>query len=266
MTANASALGNFSDMEDGKNQNASGAETTDEEKFYDFVEAAAHDLQAPLRKLSVLIERVFTKNESHFDENAKEYIDRIEACIGEMRSLIDGFMDLAKSNTLATQKGRCDLNDIAREITQSMREEIEFGKVIVDVQDLPILHGNKIQYAQLFRNLLENAIKFRKLNTTSRIQVTAKPSTEQEKELFGLEPKKKYFTIEVCDNGIGFEQQNAQKIFEPFVRLHPKSEYTGNGLGLFICKKIVAGHHGIIYAMPNEKEGARFVLILPETP
>lgn len=84
--------------------------------------------------------------------------------------------------------------------------------------------------------------------------------------MFGLEREKKYYRIEIRDNGIGFEQHNAQKIFEPFVRLNPKSEYEGNGLGLFICKKIVAHHHGTIYAMPNEKEGARFVLILPETP
>jgi len=253
-------------MEDGKNHNPPDDGKTAEEKFYDFVEAAAHDLQAPLRKLSVLVERVFTKNENNFDENAKEYIDRIEACIGEMRSLIDGFMDLAKSNTVTTPKEQCDLNAIVAEIVQRMREEIEFNKVLIEMDHLPTLRGNEIQYAQLFKNLFENAIKFRKLNTPPRIQVTARPSTDEEKELFGLEREKKYFTVEVRDNGIGFEEHHAKKIFEPFVRLHPKSEYSGNGLGLFTCKKIAVNHRGIIYATPNEKEGARFVLILPETP
>ena len=263
---NAFVLGNFSDMEDGKNKNASDGGARAEEKFYDFVEAAAHDLQAPLRKLSVLVERVFAKNENKFDESAKEYIDRIGACIGEMRSLIDGFMDLAKSNAIITAKEHCDLNVIAAEIAQRMREEIENSNIVVEMHDLPTLRGNKIQYRQLFKNLFENAIKFRKLSTVARIQVITKPTTDEEKKLFGLEREKKYFTIEVRDNGIGFEQHNAQKIFEPFVRLHSRSEYEGNGLGLFICKKIVANHHGIIYATPNEKEGARFVLVLPETP
>ena len=134
------------------------------------------------------------------------------------------------------------------------------------MHDLPTLRGSEIQYKQLFKNLFENAIKFRQLNSIPSIQVITKPSTDQEKKLFGLEREKKYFTIEFRDNGIGFEEHNAEKIFEPFVRLHPKSEYEGNGLGLFICKKIVANHRGIIYALANEKEGARFMLILPETP
>jgi signal transduction histidine kinase len=86
-----------------------------------------------------------------------------------------------------------------------------------------------------------------------------------EKIFFNLPPNKKYYKIEIGDNGIGFNQVNAEKIFEPFVRLHSKSEYEGSGLGLSICKKIADNHDGIIYAEGDENKGSRFTLILPET-
>jgi len=237
-----------------------------EEKFYDFIEAAAHDLQAPLRKLSVLVERVFTKNENEFDERAQEHIRRIEACVDEMRSLINHLLELTQMNVATITYEPCDLNMIADETVDALREEINHEKFSVHFHSLPVVYGNSFQYKQLFRNLIENAVKFRKKNIISEIEVLSEVISEVDKTLFNLARNKKYYRIEIRDNGVGFNQANAEKIFEPFVRLNPKSEYQGNGLGLFICKKIVTNHHGIIYAEANEKEGARFVVILPEIP
>jgi hypothetical protein len=237
-----------------------------EEQFSDFIEAAAHDLQAPLRKLSVLIERVFTKNEGQFDDDAKQYINRIETCIDEMRSLIDGLMELTKVDTATTVNTSCDLNVIVSQTLESIREEIEEKHVLIQIDSLPVVQGNTVQYKQLFKNLFENAIKFGKKDSERKIEITAGLATMEEKTQFDLVKDKKYHKIEIIDNGIGFKQALAEKIFEPFVRLFPKSQYKGNGLGLFICKKIVFNHHGIIYAKGDEKIGSRFVLILPETP
>ena len=103
------------------------------------------------------------------------------------------------------------------------------------------------------------------VQVVSRSSVDTEVLGEDEKIFFNLPTNNKYYKIEVSDNGIGFNQVNAEKIFEPFVRLHSKSEYDGSGLGLSICKKIAANHHGIIYAEGDEKEGSRFTLILPET-
>ena len=239
---------------------------TYEEQFSDFIEAAAHDLHAPLRKLSVLIERIFAKNLSQFDEHAKEYIDRIETCIGEMRSLIDGLTELAKADAHSAIITECDLNRIAKQILDDMREEIEENHVRVQIFSLPVVRGNTVQYLQLFKNLFENAVKFRREDIPVKIDVTTEFVTEKERTHHNLSSDKKYYKIEIRDNGIGFSEVYAKEIFEPFVRLHPKSKYEGNGLGLSICKKIVRNHHGIIYAEGNEKEGSRFVLILPETP
>jgi len=235
------------------------------DQFSDFLEAAAHDLHAPLRKLSVLIEMVFAKYASQFNEEAKEYITRIENCIEEMRSLIDDLTELAKTDVAATITP-CDLNLVVKQSLEMMREEIEQKHAQIHIDPLPIVQGNTVQYKQLFKNLLENAIKFNKKNASAEIEVRMELITDEKKILFGLPNGKTYYKIEIRDNGIGFNQAYAERIFEPFVRLHSRFQYEGNGLGLSICKKIVTNHHGIIYAEGNEKEGSLFVLILPETP
>ena len=137
--------------------------------------------------------------------------------------------------------------------------------VKVHVNVLPVLKGSYVQFQQLFKNLLENAIKFSKKDIPPQIRITSELTAKDENFFFNLPSNKKYYKIEFGDNGIGFNQVNAEKIFEPFVRLHSKSEYEGSGLGLSICKKIVDNHDGIIYAEGEENKGARFTLIFPET-
>ena len=242
----------------------------DEIKIYkdqvsDFVEAAAHDLHAPLRKLSILVDRVFTKHTEQFSVDAKEYVTRINACIEEMRSLVDGLTELAKADADTSAIVDCDLNIIVQETLDVMNEEIKEKRAKVEVNPLPVVTGSYIQYRQLFKNLLENAIKFTNKEISPDICISSEPIGKDEKSFFDLPPDKKYYKIEVSDNGIGFNQVNAEKIFEPFVRLHSKSEYEGSWLGLSICKKIADNHDGIIYAEGEENKGSRFTLILPET-
>ena len=133
------------------------------------------------------------------------------------------------------------------------------------VNPLPVVKGNYVQYQQLFKNLLENAIKFSRKDVPPEVCISCEAMKRDEKFFFNLPLNKEYYKIEISDNGIGFNQVNAEKIFEPFVRLHPKSEYEGSGLGLSICKKIADNHDGIIYAEGEENKGSRFTLILPET-
>lgn len=231
----------------------------------DFVEAAAHDLHAPLRKLSVMIDRLFTKHSDQFSVDAQEYVKRINSCVDEMRSLVDGLTELAKADAQTITSVDCDLNVIVQQTLDMMGEEIEQKHAEVEIEHLPVVKGNYIQYKQLFKNLFENAFKFSNKNVPTKICVNSEIINEEEKNVFDLPVEKKYYKIEIQDNGIGFNQEHAKKIFEPFVRLHSKSEYEGSGLGLSICKKIVANHQGIIYAEGNENNGSRFILILPET-
>lgn len=236
-----------------------------EEQFSNFVESAAHDLHAPLRKLSVLIERVFEKNSVLLEGDTREYVNRIENCIQEMQSLINGLTELARADANTAFDG-CDLNLIARQVIDALQQDDDNKQIRIESETLPIVKGNRIQYQQLFKNLLENAVKFRRENAPVHIEIKTNPANDEEKKLFRLPNEKKFYKIDIRDDGIGFSQDNAEKIFEPFIRLHPKSKYEGNGLGLSICRKIAENHHGAIYAHAMENEGACFTLILPETP
>jgi signal transduction histidine kinase len=235
------------------------------EQVSDFVEAAAHDLHAPLRKLSILIDRVFTKHAEQFSADAKEYVTRINTCVEEMRSLIDGLTELARADAQTFAFVDCDLNSNVQQTLEMMNEEIQEKRAVIEINPLPVVKGNPIQYRQLFKNLLENAIKFSRKDMSPEICISSEPVQKDEIFFFKLPLNKNYYKIEVSDNGIGFNQVNAERIFEPFVRLHSKSEYEGSGLGLTICKKIADNHHGIIYAEGVENGGSRFTLILPET-
>jgi light-regulated signal transduction histidine kinase (bacteriophytochrome) len=237
-----------------------------ERQFSDFIEAAAHDLHAPLRKLSVLIEKVFAQQEAGFDEKSKDYMKRIQGCIDQMRSLINGLTDLAMAIPGSTQFVSCDLNLVVQQALREMDEEIRDTRSQVMVTSLPVVQGNLVQYQQLFKNLLENANKFRKKGVPLQIDIGEEMITDDDKKYLDSSPNKKYHKIEIRDNGIGFNQGYAERIFEPFVRLHSKADFEGNGLGLSICKKIVANHCGTIYAKGSENIGSSFILLLPETP
>lgn len=239
---------------------------TYKEQFTDFVEAAAHDLHAPLRKLSVLIERLTSKYHLQPDDGANEYINRIQTCIGQMKSLIDGLIELASANGQVAEIEPCDLNLIVKHELDILNDETQAKNLHVTVGSLPVINGIAFQYNQLFKNLFENAIKFGKNDSSVQININAEVVNDEEKRLLDLAAEKDYYRIEIGDNGIGFNQDHAEKIFLPFVRLHPRSEYEGNGIGLSICKKIVLNHNGKIFAEGNENIGSRFILILPETP
>ena len=227
----------------------------------EFILIAAHDLQAPLRKLSTFVERLTNKIKDLPDE-AKTYAERVQSAVTNMRSLVDGLGTLSEVTEDHKNFQKCDLN----ELVQIVLNNIQPGdNVTITCLNLPVIEGNCTQLKHLFQNLLDNAIKFQKKDSPLQISINAGEVNEKEKNIFALPANKTYHKIEVSDNGIGFEDQYSEKIFQPFQRLHGKSEYEGNGLGLAICKKIIEKHHGIIYAKSNKDSGALFILILPET-
>ena len=239
--------------------------STGEDRFSDFIDAAAHDLHAPLRKLSVLVDRVFTKYSSDFDDEAREYVSRIEKCIVDMRSLIDALEELSRSGNDVLTAMPCDLASLVKQSLEDVDGAGDHGVEMV-ISPLPTVYGQPALYRQLFKNLFENAIKFRRQDVPLKIQVISTRLPDTDAATFDLPARGGYYQIEVTDNGMGFHPSSASKIFEPFVRLNPKSKFQGNGLGLTICRKIITAHGGSIYAEPNEGHGSRFVLILPEIP
>ena len=226
----------------------------------EFILIASHDLQAPLRKLSTFVERL-TNKFTDLPEEAKTYSERIQAAVTNMRSLIDGLGSLSEVAEAGKNFQKCDLNEVLQKVLNVQPEY----KARITCSTLPVIEGNCTQLQHLFQNLIDNAIKFKKKDSPLQIVVDAKEINNEEKKSFNLAAHRKYHKIEIADNGIGFEDQYSEKIFQPFQRLHGKAEYEGNGLGLAICKKIAEKHNGMIYAKGNTDSGARFTVILPET-
>jgi hypothetical protein len=236
-------------------------------EYHEFIDIAAHDLDAPLRKLSVLIERLTNKFKTVLtDKDADEYITRINACLNDMRSLIESLTILSQIISDKREYTSCNIETIIQQTITDMQPIIKEKKAVIKTSALPLVKGDAVQYSQLFKNLLDNTIKFSKEGTSPVINIRSVNVTGEEKSYFNLQPEKQYCKIEISDNGIGFKQEYAENIFRPFVRLHGNSRFGGSGLGLAICKKIVENHGGIIYAEGRENSGACFALILPQTP
>ncbi|MBC7893322.1 MAG: hypothetical protein H7Y12_13990 [Sphingobacteriaceae bacterium] len=116
---------------------------------------------------------------------------------------------------------------------------------------------------QLFQNLLTNSLKFSRVNVPPEIRISSRMTTKSEKTDFALNPQRAYVQLTIADNGIGFEPEYAEKIFEIFKRLHGRSEYEGTGIGLSIVKRIVENHDGYVYAEGWPGAGAIFIVMLP---
>lgn len=229
----------------------------------DFIYIASHDLKAPLRKLSAFSELLSKKLRDRLDEDSLSYLHRIEATVGGMQSLIDELSDWSEiSGNIEFTK--CDLNLPMNEVLKELHETIEEKKAIISLSELPQVEANSQQIKKVFKLIILNSLRFQPADQTAQVVVDSSILSMAEKSDHDLPIEKIYYEIKFADNGIGFKPEEAMQIFEPFKRLHGKSAYPGNGLGLAICKKIIDVHQGIFYANGRENTGSVFVLILPQ--
>jgi signal transduction histidine kinase len=133
---------------------------------------------------------------------------------------------------------------------------------MIDRSSLPVVRGEPFQLHQLFENLISNSVKYHKDGIPVHIRISC---AEAEVISSQVHPETRYLKISVSDNGIGFEQQYAGKIFEIFQRLHGQMSYSGTGIGLAICKKIAENHGGFIRASGHQGQGATFDVYFPQT-
>jgi light-regulated signal transduction histidine kinase (bacteriophytochrome) len=230
-----------------------------------FIHIASHDLQAPIRKLSTFVEKLSNKSREILGEEGLSYIQRIETTLQNMRLFIDdlsALSNVADANIYFTQ---CDLNKEINQVITGLEAAIKENNAKIFVSPLPVIDANANQIKELFKNIIDNSLKFKNNDAIPQIIINSEVLSTEEKIVFDLPDNNVYYKIEFADNGIGFKQEYADKIFKPFFRLHGKAAYVGNGLGLAICKKIIENHQGMIYANGKENSGSRFVLILPQT-
>ena len=223
---------------------------------------ASHDLQEPLRKIQTFSNRIMETE--IFSNQTQHYFNRIIAASERMRNLIASLLDYSRTNTAELIFNSCDLNTIIEESMSDLDQKILEKQAIIEYESLPIINGVGIQIAQLFTNLIDNAIKYSRPEVKPHIKITSS-IIEGKKIEHSSANQKYYYAIKIADNGIGFEKENVNKIFELFQRLHHKNEYSGTGIGLAIVKKIVINHNGFIVAEGIQGIGSTFTIYFPKT-
>src|SRR5690606_15872168 len=150
------------------------------------------------------------------------------------------------------------------EVMADQELRIEETSTTFKIKSLPVIDAVSSEMRQLFNNLIGNALKFRRKDVAPIVTISCKRLTHKEKSACFLPFDQVFYQIDVEDNGIGFEPEYGEKIFEIFQQLHGKAEYSGTGIGLAICKKIIDNHEGVIYATSEPGTGSVFSVILPE--
>jgi PAS domain S-box-containing protein len=225
--------------------------------------AASHDLQEPLRKISTLSDRLEDKFNEILPEDGKKYLGRIKVATKNARLLIDSLLEFSRITHEGEAFRKTDLNSLLKEVKADLELKIEETHTTIHFGKLPTVEASPLLIKQLFSNILLNSIKFRKADTLPVIDIQGRILEKPEIQNLHLDSGIPYFLITIQDNGIGFEEVYATKIFQMFSRLHGKSEYPGAGIGLAHCKKIVANHKGHIFASSAPEQGATFSVILP---
>jgi signal transduction histidine kinase/CHASE3 domain sensor protein len=230
-----------------------------------FAYISGHDLQEPLRKIQTFAARIVEKEEKNLSENGKDYFKRMQNAAERMKTLINDLLTYSRTATADRKFEMTDLNKIIAEVKEDLKEELIEKQATIETIELCPVTIIPFQFRQLMHNLIGNALKFSNTQTPPHIKIKCEIETGIKLGYEKLSPQTRYCHISISDNGIGFEQQYAEKIFEVFQRLHGKSEYEGTGIGLAIVKRIVENHEGIITATGELNKGATFDIYIPET-
>ncbi len=222
---------------------------------------STHDLKEPLRKIQIYASIILEKYSNEIPYIVHSNIVRMQASAAKMQKLIEALVSYASLMYDDARFEPVDLNSVLKEVFKDIKEEIEEKGATIDISTLPTVKGINFQLQQLFVNIISNSIKFTNPDVPLIIKISSTKTTEHPTTSAG-EPLKQWFKISFADNGIGFNNSFKNDIFKVFYRLHA-NQYTGSGIGLAICKKIVESHNGYITATGDINKGSQFDIYLP---
>ncbi|MGZ3937888.1 MAG: sensor histidine kinase, partial [Flavisolibacter sp.] len=223
---------------------------------------ASHDLQEPLRKIRSFGSYLQDTQLEKLDERGKQLLDKIMKSADRMSSLIKDVLSFS-SLKRQTEFAPVDLNRVIDNVVSDLDLLITQKHATIEVDRLPTVEAIPLQMTQLFYNLINNSLKFAKEGESSQIKISCRTVPDNERRSSFVKAAR-YYEIIASDNGIGFSMDHSEQIFGLFKRLNNKQFYSGSGIGLSLCRKVVENHGGEIYAEGQENRGARFIIYLPE--
>ncbi|GAB3677331.1 sensor histidine kinase [Halopiger thermotolerans] len=219
------------------------------ERLEQFAYAASHDLQEPLRMVTSYLQLLERRYADDLDEDAAEFIDYAVDGAERMREMIDGLLEYSRVETQGDPFEPVDLNDVLADVCEDLEVRIDESDADIIVEDLPRVDGDASQLRQVFQNLLTNAVQYSG-DDPPQVVVSAERSGDM-------------WEVSVCDEGIGIDPADQDRIFEVFQRLHSREEHPGTGIGLALCRRIVERHGGEIRVDSEPSEGTTFSFTLP---
>ncbi len=217
----------------------------------DFAAIAGHDLQEPLRKIILFGQMLNEQYAAHLQDDGKDYIARMTSAANRMNAMLASLLAYSRVNTQGEPFQAVDLNRVVAEVLDDLEARVLETGGEVKAGQLPAVYADPVQMRQLIQNLLGNALKFHRPGVSSEVRIHGRALENGQVE------------IVVSDNGIGFDARKAALLFQPFRRMHARSDYPGSGMGLAICKKIVERHGGEIHAESVPGQGSTFRVVLP---
>nr|MDQ3047304.1 ATP-binding protein [Bacteroidota bacterium] len=227
-----------------------------------FTYVSSHDLQEPLRKIQNFVTYIIKKEEKHLSAEGKGHFKKIQETSKRMQLLIEDLLAYSRTKNTKLEFEKTDLNVLLREVRSSFKEVFLQKKVKMKAT-LGTVNIIPFQFRQVFQNLISNSLKFSDPEKPLLITIQSTIVKGSKLKTSGLSPKYDYCHVVYTDNGIGFDPQYNERIFEVFQRLHSYEEFKGTGIGLAICKRIIENHRGVMTASGTINKGARFDIYLP---
>lgn len=232
----------------------------------DFAFVASHDLQEPLRKIRAFGDRLTKKFGPSLGEQGRDYIVRMHSASERMSRLIEDLLSFSRVTTRQRDFEPVDLTLLLRGVLDNLEIAITERDAIIEVDPMPVIEGDALQLEQVFTNLLSNSLKFTAQGIQPHVNIHCVAFDQEEDQATNDDDEvysEQWLNITVTDNGIGFENQYKDRIFNLFQRLHGRDEYSGTGIGLAICRKIIERHGGTIDVESEVGVGTEFSIMLP---